>query len=660
MNLQDKEQSAKLSSAIWRMADDLWGDFKHTDFARIILPFLLLRRIECVLEPTREEVRKFFLAEKQSGIDLGLVLPEVAGFAFYNTSEYSLETLGASDTGDNLEHYISQFSKNVRTIFDEFKFGQTIEDLEKAKLLYRMVSYFANLDLHPDVVSDRVLSDAYEELIFKFASSVNEKAGEFMTPRDAVRLATKLVLAADEDIFSEKGVIRTIYDPTCGTGGFLSDAISQIEEMGSSAKVVPFGQELDPATHAMALTNMMIRGFDANNIKQGNTLSDDQLRADKFHYGLANPPFGIKWEKAKKEVEREHKQLKYAGRFGPGLPSISDGSMLFLLHLVSKMETPENGGGRVGIVLSGSPLFNGDAGSGPSEIRRWLLEQDLVEAIVALPTDMFFNTGIGTYIWILSNHKEPRRKNQVQLINLADIWTPMRKSQGSKRKYLSDEQIDDIVRAYDGFETSDNCKIFLTTDFAYRKVTIQRPLRAKLDITAAGIAAFAQQDTFKKLKPEQQAAWVQYLTDNLGLQSYEWARLAVKKNNNKNDFGKCPKALATALTSHFMLIDSQFEPALDEKGQVIADPKLKDTESIPFDRDIEDYFVQEVLPHVPDAFIDHSVRDEKDGEVGIVGYEINFNRYFYQYVPPRELGVIDGELKACEARIQALLNEVAE
>ncbi|ELJ8674540.1 SAM-dependent DNA methyltransferase [Vibrio cholerae] len=660
MNLQDKEQSAKLSSAIWRMADDLWGDFKHTDFARIILPFLLLRRIECVLEPTREEVRKFYLAEKQSGIDLGLVLPEVAGFAFYNTSEYSLETLGASDTGDNLEHYISQFSKNVRTIFDEFKFGQTIEDLEKAKLLYRMVNHFANLDLHPDVVSDRVLSDAYEELILKFASSVNEKAGEFMTPRDAVRLATKLVLAADEDIFSEKGVIRTIYDPTCGTGGFLSDAISQIEEMGSSAKVVPFGQELDPATHAMALTNMMIRGFDANNIKQGNTLSDDQLRADKFHYGLANPPFGIKWEKAKKEVEREHQQLKYAGRFGPGLPSISDGSMLFLLHLVSKMEKPENGGGRVGIVLSGSPLFNGDAGSGPSEIRRWLLEQDLVEAIVALPTDMFFNTGIGTYIWILSNHKEVRRKNLVQLINLVDIWTPMRKSQGDKRKYLSDEQIDDIVRAYDGFETSDNCKIFLTTDFAFRKVTIQRPLRAKLDITAAGIAAFAQQDTFKKLKPEQQAAWVQYLTDNLGLQPYEWARLAVKKNNNKGNFGKCSKVLATALTAHFVKVDPQFEPALDEKGQVIADPKLKDTESIPFDRDVEDYFAQEVLPHVPDAFIDHSVRDEKDGEVGIVGYEINFNRYFYQYAPPRELSVIDDELKACEARIQALLNEVAE
>lgn len=660
MNSQDKEQSAKLSSAIWRIADDLWGDFKHTDFARIILPFLLLRRMECVLEPTREAVRKFYLAEKQSGIDLGLVLPEVAKFAFYNTSEYNLETLGASDTGDNLDLYISHFSKNVRTIFDEFKFAQTIEDLEKARLLYRMVSHFANLDLHPNVVSDRVLSDAYEELIFKFASSVNEKAGEFMTPRDAVRLATKLVLAADEEIFSEKGMIRTIYDPTCGTGGFLSDAINQIEEMGSSAKVVPYGQELDPATHAMALTNMMIRGFDANNIKQGNTLSDDQLRADKFHYGLANPPFGIKWEKAKKEVEREHQQLKYAGRFGPGLPSISDGSMLFLLHLVSKMETPEKGGGRVGIVLSGSPLFNGDAGSGPSEIRRWLLEQDLVEAIVALPTDMFFNTGIGTYIWILSNHKEPRRKDEVQLINLADIWTPMRKSQGSKRKYLSDEQIDDIVRAYDAYSASDNCKIFNTRAFAYRKVTIQRPLRAKLDITAAGIAALKQQEIFKKLKPEQQAAWAAHLTANSGLQPYEWARLAVKQCHNQGDFGKCTKALATLLTAHFMLVDPQFEPVLDEKGQAVADPRLKDSESIPFDREVESYFKDEVLPHVPDAFIDYSVRDEKDGEVGIVGYEINFNRYFYQYQPPRELDVINRELKACEARIQALLNEVAE
>lgn len=410
----------------------------------------------------------------------------------------------------------------------------------------------------------------------------------------------------------------------------------------------------------MALTNMMIRGFDANNIKQGNTLSDDQLRADKFHYGLANPPFGIKWDKAKTEVTKEHKNLGYAGRFGPGLPSISDGSMLFLLHLVSKMETPENGGGRVGIVLSGSPLFNGDAGSGPSEIRRWLLEQDLVEAIVALPTDMFFNTGIGTYIWILSNHKEPRRKNQVQLINLADIWTPMRKSQGSKRKYLSDVQINDIVRAYDDFEASDNCKIFNTTDFAYRKVTIQRPLRAKLNITENGIAQLKDLVAFQKLKPEQQTAWVQYLTDNLGLQPYEWAHLAAKQNHNKGDFGKCPKALASGLTSHFVKIDPQFEPALDEKGQVIADPKLKDIENIPFDRDVEDYFTQEVLPHVPDAFIDHSVRDEKDGEVGIVGYEINFNRYFYQYVPPRDLGEIDGELKACEARIRALLNEVAE
>jgi type I restriction enzyme M protein len=660
MKLQDKEQSAKLSSAIWRMADDLWGDFKHTDFARIILPFLLLRRIECVLEPTREEVRKFYLAEKQSGIDLGLVLPELTGFAFYNTSEYSLETLGASDTGDNLEHYISQFSKNVRTIFEEFKFGQTIEDLEKAKLIYRMVSYFANLDLHPDVMSDRVLSDAYEELIFKFASSVNEKAGEFMTPRDAVRLATKLVLAADEDIFSEKGVIRTIYDPTCGTGGFLSDAISQIEEMGSSAKVVPFGQELDPATHAMALTNMMIRGFDANNIKQGNTLSDDQLRADRFHYGLANPPFGIKWEKAKTEVTKEHKNLGYAGRFGPGLPSISDGSMLFLLHLVSKMEVPENGGGRVGIVLSGSPLFNGDAGSGPSEIRRWLLEQDLVEAIVALPTDMFFNTGIGTYIWILSNHKEKRRKNQVQLVNLVDIWSPMRKSQGSKRKYLSDKQIDDILRTYDAFEPNDNCKIFDTTDFSYRKVTIQRPLRAKLNITEPGIAMLDNLAAFQKLKPAQQAAWKELLSNSFGLQPYEWAHLAVKQNNNQGDFGKCGKPLATILTAHFILVDPQFEPVLDEKGQVVADPKLKDTESIPFERDVESYVDLEVLPHVPDAFIDYSVCDEKDGEVGIVGYEINFNRYFYQYVPPREINVIDSELKACEARIQALLNEVAE
>jgi type I restriction enzyme M protein len=656
--------SINLSNFIWKIADDLWGDFKHTDFARIIIPLLLLRRLECVLEPTKARVLEEYEQEKESGIDLDLILPSYSGLPFYNTSQYTLETLGGTKTAPNLEEYISKFSSNVRVIFEEFGFANTIHELSKARLLYRMTSQFAAIDLHPDVVSDRDLSNAYEELIRQFAASINEKAGEFMTPKDVVHLATKLVLAPDEAMFQESGLIRSVYDPACGLLGFITDAIEVIREMGSSAQIVPFGQELDPRTHAMALTAMLIRGYKSENIKQGSSLSNDQLRENRFHYGLANPPFGIKWEKDKAVVEKEHQELGYAGRFGPGLPRVSDGSMLFLLHLVSKMERPENGGGRVGIVLSGSPLFTGDAGSGESEIRRWLLEQDWVEAIIALPTDMFFNTGIGTYIWILSNHKQQRRKGKVQLINLADTWTAMRKSEGTKRRHLTQAQIDDVVREYAAFEESERGKIFHTTDFAYRKVAIKRPLKAKLTITRERIKALQDHKAFQKLDETQQAAWLELFREELekkgGDRHYHWAFDLVKAKHKQQGFGKTTKALANAFVALFMERDEEAEPVLDAKGQVVPDTSLNDTESVPFGTKVEEYFAQEVLPHVPDAFIDYSVRDPKDGEVGLVGYEINFNRYFYKYVPPRPLHEIDADLKASEARIQALLREVAE
>lgn len=657
--------STTLSSFIWKIADDLWGDFKHTDFARIIIPLLLLRRLECVLEPTRELVAKEYKKEKSSGIDLDLILPSFSGLPFYNVSLYTLDTLGGTKTRANLEDYISKFSANVRVIFEEFGFVNTIHELDKARLLYRMTRQFAAIDLHPKVVSDRVMSNAYEDLIRQFAASINEKAGEFMTPKDVVRLTTKLVLAPDEEIFTKKGVIRTVYDPACGLLGFISDAIDQISQLGSRATIVPFGQELDPKTHAMALTAMLIRGYKSENIAQGSTLSNDQHRDKRFHYGLANPPFGIKWEKDKEAVDKEHKELGYAGRFGPGLPRVSDGSMLFLMHLVSKMESPKKGGGRVGIVLSGSPLFTGDAGSGESEIRRWLLEQDYVEAIIALPTDLFFNTGIGTYIWILSNHKEENRKGKVQLINISDLWTPMRKSEGTKRRYLSDEQIDDVIRIYDSFRKSKRSQIFKTTDFAYRKISIKRPLKAKLVITKAKIKVLFEQKAFAKLGEEQQAAWIDFFRElvrqpNGSEQKYTWAFDIVKAKNNAEGFGKTTKVLANAFIAAFMERDEDAEPMLDDKGQVIPDNSLNDSENVPFGKSVESYFKAEVLPHMPDAFIDYSVRDKKDGEVGIVGYEINFNRYFYKYIPPRDLHEIDRDLKACEARIQALLDEVAE
>lgn len=660
MEIIKTSDSITLSNFIWKAANDLWGDFKHTDFARIIVPLLLLRRLECVLEPNKALVLKEYEKEKNSGIDLDLILPSFSGLAFYNTSQYSLETLGGTNTRANLEEYISKFSANVRVIFDEFGFVNTILELDKARLLYRMCSQFAAIDLHPDVVSDRVMSNAYEDLIRQFAASINEKAGEFMTPKDVVRLTTKLVLAPDEEIFNEPGVIRTVYDPACGLLGFITDAIEQIHELNSNATIVPFGQELDPKTHAMALTAMLIRGYKSENIKQGSTLSDDQLQSKKFHYGLANPPFGIKWDKDQVAVNKEHREMGLAGRFGPGLPRVSDGSMLFLMHLVSKMETPENGGGRVGIVLSGSPLFTGDAGSGESEIRRWLLEQDLVEAIIALPTDMFFNTAIGTYVWILTNHKVKHRKNKVQLINLGDTLTFKRKAEGSKRHYLSDIQIDDVVREYEQFEEGERSKIFNTTDFAFRKVQIKRPLKAKLVITKDRINSLYNVTAFKKLDDTQQTAWIDFLRDNLGDKEYGWVRTVVKEKNKTESFGKTTKVLGNAFVAIFMERDEDAEPVLDDNGQVIPDPTLNDAESVPFGASVEDYINAEVLPHVPDAFIDYNVRDDKDGDVGIVGYEINFNRYFYKYVPPRALHEIDIDLKASESRIMKLIQKVAE
>lgn len=665
---------SNLSSFIWKIADNLWGDFTHSDFDRIIMPLLLLRRLECVLEETKDAVVKEYETEKDSGMDLDRMLRYVSGFAFYNTSKYTLESLGSTNTKENLENYISHFSPNVRKIFEEFGFYNTIAELENAKLLYFIVSKFSNIDLHPDVVSDRVMSNIYEQLVRDFAASVNQKAGEFMSPRDAVHLATSLVIAPDEQLFNETGVIRTLYDPTMGTGGFLFDAISEIKGFSNTVKVIPYGQELNPKTHAMALTSMMFQGFETENLKQGNTLSNDQLSGKKFHYCLSNPPFGIKWEKDKKFILDEHKSLGYAGRFGPGLPRVSDGSMLFLLHLIDKMESPDNGGGRVGIILSGSPLFTGDAGSGESEIRRWLLENDYVEGILALPNDMFFNTGIGTYIWILTNKKSAERKGKVQLVNLSDEWTQMRKSEGSKRRFISPEQIKQIVNEYDEFVNSKRTKIFNYTDFGYRKVAIKRPLRASLEFTVEKIEELCEIKSFAKLDGDLQALWttkLQFLCqenwkDSDGSvstistpQYHPYDHLATLKNDDEK-LKKTSATVINAMQKHFMVRDENGPIVTDSKGNPVADTSLNDNEPVPYNESVEEYFDREVLPHVPDAFIDHSVRDEKDGQVGVVGYEINFNRYFYEYVPPRSLADIDADLKASEARIQALLQEVAE
>ena len=632
-----------LADFIWSVADVLRGDFKQSEFGRIILPFTVLRRLECVLEPTRDKVRSQYQSMQASGVDMDLILPATAGATFYNVSQFALDSVGSTSTRANLEDYIAKFSANARQVFEHFAFDGWLEKLEKANLLYLVTQKLSSIDLHPNVISNHEMGLVFEHLIRKFAESANDTAGEFFTPRDVVRLATTLIFAPDHQALNGDGVVRTVYDCAAGTGGFLSSAIEQVAEWNPNARLVPYAQELNPETYAISVADKLIQGYDTKNIKLGNTLSNDLLPHEQFDYCLANPPFGVKWEKVQKQVQDEQTSLGFAGRFGAGLPRVGDGSLLFLMHLLSKRKPVELGGSRIGIVLSGSPLFNGGAGSGESEIRRWILENDWLEAIIALPNDLFYNTGIGTYIWVLSNHKDALRKGQVQLIDATAMHAPMRKSLGSKRKFLSEEQIAEIAKLHEAGESGVNSKVFATTDFGYRRITIERPLRLRFSVTPDQLAAYQatkgadQAEAFTK---------VQGSFDNLP---------AFLKAAGIKKLGK--GALKAALAC-FGERDGDAQPVLDDKGNVQPDSDLRENENVPLNQSIEEYYAREVQPHVRDAWIDTSKTDAKDGQIGIVGYEINFNRYFYVYQSPRALVDIDADLKAVEAEIAALLGEV--
>jgi len=540
-------------------------------------------------------------------------------------------------------------------------------------VLFKICKNFAGIDLHPEVVPDRVMSNLYEHLIRRFGAEVNEGAEDFMTPRDVVHLATALLLDPDDALFeANPGLIRTLYDPTCGTGGFLSDAMNHVAEYGNRFKVppvlIPYGQELEPETHAVCLAGMLLRTLESDpgrdlskNIKLGSTLSNDQFAGERFHYELSNPPFGKKWEKDSAAVNAEHVEKGYQGRFGPGLPRINDGSMLFLLHLASKLELPEHGGGRAAIVLSGSPLFNGGAGSGESEIRRWLLENDLVEAIVALPTEIFFRTGIGTYLWILSNKKPDHRRNQVQLINATGLWTSI-KNEGNKRRIISDDQRRQIVDIYAAAENGDLSRMLDYRRFGYRRIRVLRPLRMLLHVNAETMARLMDEKAWAKLTPESRAAWQRALEPHMdSVHPFAWAE-SFPDEAARNDaaIGKVGKTFVKALINAFGVRDPEGEPVVDADGNTVADSDLTDYENVPLLEDIRDYFAREVLPHVPDAWIDESYVDKKDKGVGVVGYEINFNRFFYKYEAPPKLEDIDRELKRVEAEIAELLGQVTE
>jgi type I restriction enzyme M protein len=570
-----------LSSFIWSVADLLRGDYKQSDYGKVILPFTVLRRLDCVLEATKETVLAEFAAKQQTGVNPEPFLLRKAGATFCNTSPMDMRKLiGDQDhIRENLFAYVQAFSPSVRDIFERFDFFTQVDRLAKAQLLYQVTEKFANIDLHPGKVSNAEMGHVFEELIRKFAELSNETAGEHFTPREVIRLMVNLLFIEDDDVLTKPGVVRTIYDPAAGTGGMLSVAGEHLADLNPKARLTMSGQELNDESYAICKADMLIKGQDVANIIAGNTLSGDGHPHKKFDYMLSNPPFGVEWKKVEKEVRKEHEQHGFNGRFGPGLPRVSDGSMLFLLHLISKMRTSTEGGSRFGIVLNGSPLFTGGAGSGESEIRRYVVENDLLEAIVGLPTDMFYNTGISTYVWIVSNRKPARRKGKVQLIDASGFWQKMRKSLGSKRKELSDAHIEEITRLFGEFVEAEKdgkpvSRIFNNADFGYRAITVERPER-----DAAGKIVLSSK-------------------------------------------GK-------------------------QKGKPSPDSKLRDTENVPLDEDVEAYFRREVLPHVSDAWIDH--------EKTKTGYEIPFNRHFYVFQPPRPLAEIDADLRETTGRIKAMI-----
>ncbi|HBC3540210.1 type I restriction-modification system subunit M [Vibrio parahaemolyticus] len=678
---------------LWSVADLLRGDFKQSQYGRIILPFTLLRRLECVLEATKPEVLAKYETVKAMPIEAqDKLLTHAAKLSFYNTSKIDLNRLGETGVASNLESYIQSFSPNAREIFEHFDFFNTIDKLEEADLLYKVAKRFATTDLHPNTISNYGMGLVFEELIRRFAESSNETAGEHFTPRDIVELTTSLLFTNEEELTSS-GLVRSIYDPTAGTGGFLSSGMEYVHKLNEKASLSAFGQELNPESYAICKADMLIKGQKVDNIKLGNTLSNDQLRNDKFDYMLSNPPFGVDWKKIQKQINDEHTQKGFEGRFGAGLPRVSDGSLLFLLHLISKMRPVSEGGSRIGIILNGSPLFTGGAGSGESEIRRYILENDLLEAIVALPTDMFYNTGIATYIWVLSSHKPAHRKGKVQLINASKeraktggrgrsgggevegddenvFYAAMRKSLGSKRKELTEGGIKEIVKTYGQFVENDFSKIFDYKAFGYRRITVERPLQLaiypkdelRLESLQADNAWAKMDETTQQAILDALASFEQekYLSRDKFLKQLKVKLERESAQEQRESAAKAVKLSAVQLkliVKHLGEHDDEAE-VCKTKGQIEANPDLRDNENVPLTETVADYFAREVLPHVPDAWIDESKTDPKDGEVGIVGYEIPFNRHFYVYEPPRALEEIDADLDAVSAEIMRLLQEV--
>lgn len=669
-----REEVHNLGSFVWSIADILRGDFKQSEYGKVILPFVVLRRLDCILESTKDAVLEAAKSVPE-GVDdatRDMILFGAVGdnVKVYNLSRFTLATLKGQDPGQlhaNLVDYITKFSANVRDIFlDKFLFTDQLKRLKDGGILWNVFERFTEIDLHPDVVSNIEMGYLFEELIRRFSEISNETAGEHFTPREVIRLIVDLLIANDDTKLTGRGIIRQVYDPACGTGGMLALTEAALQEFNPSIRVELFGQELNGESFGICKSDMLVTGHDPEQIAFGNTLTQDAHKDKHFHYMLSNPPYGVDWKKYQDAIKDEAASLGFDGRFGAGTPRISDGQLLFLQHMISKMRTDEIGS-RIGIVMNGSPLFTGGAGSGESEIRRWMFENDWVEAIVALPTDLFYNTGIQTYVWLLTNRKPTNRRGKVQLIdaNSKRFWQSLRKSLGSKRREIPEEACNDIVRIYEGFLNGESgegdvAKIFDTSDFGYREIRIERPLRLNFQASQDRIARLADEKVFARL-PEDEREEIEVallaMDDTLftNRDAFQKALAKALKEEGVKIAAPVKKAILSALSER----DAEADICTDKNGNPEPDTDLRDHELVLLKEDWREYVAREVTPFVPDAWVDESYRDARDRQIGRVGYEINFNRYFYRYTPPRPLDEIDTELRSLEAEIAALLQEVA-
>jgi len=659
---------------IWDLADLLRGPYKRNEYQKVILPFTVLKRFDCVLSDSKAKVLETYNQFKGQFENMEHILQEASKdknglpLGFYNYSKYDFKTLleDPEHIEQNLIHYIDSFSMNVQDIFEHFKIRERISELAKADLLFLLLKKFSEskIDLHPNVVSNHEMGTIFEELIRKFAEQSNEEAGEHFTPKDIIELMTKLIFIENGVHLREKDLIKTIYDPACGTGGMLTSCKDFVTSINPSIDVVLFGQEINPEIYATCKADMLMKGEEAGNIKgPKSTLSNDQFKNVKFDFIISNPPYGTKWEADQDEVKKEAEK-GFEGRFGAGLPRINDGQLLFLQHMIFKMKPKEKS--RIAVITNGSPLFTGDAGQGESNIRRWMIENDFVEAIIALPNQLFYNTGIRTYIWVLTNEKPTERVGKIQLIDATSFFKKMRKSLGKKRHYLTDDDIKKILEYFKNFDSkSKNIKLFDNEEFGYTKVIVERPLQLNYQVTEErlenlySIKAFLELAKSKKENPE-----LKLKEEKKGKKKQEEIINVLKKVGNKlyknwNEFEEKIKEVTKKLDLTPIFIkniilalsehDDSADYVLNKKGNKLPDPNLRDSEKIPLKQDIDEYFEKEVKPYYPDAWIDR----KKDK----IGYEINFTKYFYEYKPPRPLNEIERDIKEVTKEIQELLKK---